>query len=398
VIPATGGVLATDSAPAGETLTAKLVSGTSHGTLTLDANGDGGFKYVPKANYVGTDSFVYKAVDSGGQSAEGTVKLTILAPPPVVATPAAGPVSAVAGVNTGPVVLATFTDPAGALALTYYSASIQWHDGSSPSAGAITFDISTQTFTVTGSHAYAKAGVDPAPTITILREGLSTTLGDTSSVAVKGDSITTAGTSLTGEEGRLVTGTIASFTDSKTTAKASQFKATINWGDGSAPTAGTIVSAGNGKFLVTGGHIYEADNQRFAVTVTIANSSGTGGTADSTAFVSAAPLDEAVAAPNFTVKSGTAFSNKVLGTFRDQDSGNTLAGVYSGTIDWGDATSSAARFKFKSATHNVGSFWQVLGSHTYAAKKAYTVTLTFFDTGNVTSFPSTVLTLKITAD
>jgi hypothetical protein len=375
------------------------VSGTSHGTLTLDANGDGGFKYVPKANYVGTDSFVYKAVDSGGQSAEGTVKLTILAPPPVVATPAAGPVSAVAGVNTGPVVLATFTDPAGALALTYYSASIQWHDGSSPSAGAITFDISTQTFTVTGSHAYAKAGVDPAPTITILREGLSTTLGDTSSVAVKGDSITTAGTSLTGEEGRLVTGTIASFTDSKTTAKASQFKATINWGDGTAPTAGTIVSNGNGKFHVTGTHAYaEEDNTPYPVTVTITNTTGTGAIADSSVHVYPSPLDEVAAVPNFTVKAGVQFSDRPLATFRDQDSLNTDSRVYQGTIDWGDGSSSVALFNRTKSTFNVGSYWQVLGRHTYTAKKTYDVTITFQDTGNIGSFPESVVSLKIKAD
>ena len=43
------------------TLTAALVGGPAHGTLTLNA--DGSFTYTPTANYNGTDSFTYKAND-----------------------------------------------------------------------------------------------------------------------------------------------------------------------------------------------------------------------------------------------------------------------------------------------------------------------------------------------
>ena len=45
-------------------LTAILVSGPAHGTLTLNA--DGSFSYTPDANYNGTDSFTYKASDGSG--------------------------------------------------------------------------------------------------------------------------------------------------------------------------------------------------------------------------------------------------------------------------------------------------------------------------------------------
>ena len=43
------GVLANDTDPDGDPLTAVLVTGPSHGTLTLNANGS--FTYTPAANY-----------------------------------------------------------------------------------------------------------------------------------------------------------------------------------------------------------------------------------------------------------------------------------------------------------------------------------------------------------
>ena len=55
------GVLANDTDPDGDPLTAVLVTGPSHGTLTLNANGS--FTYTPAANFTGTDSFTYRASD-----------------------------------------------------------------------------------------------------------------------------------------------------------------------------------------------------------------------------------------------------------------------------------------------------------------------------------------------
>src|SRR5207249_973325 len=57
------GVLANDVNPNGGDMTAQVVTGPAHGTLTL--NTDGSFNYAPAANYNGSDSFTYKAVASG---------------------------------------------------------------------------------------------------------------------------------------------------------------------------------------------------------------------------------------------------------------------------------------------------------------------------------------------
>src|SRR4030095_7824860 len=69
------GVLANDSDVDGDSLTAILVSQPTHGSLTLNPNG--GFSYVPAANYNGTDSYTYKANDGQADAGIATVRITI---------------------------------------------------------------------------------------------------------------------------------------------------------------------------------------------------------------------------------------------------------------------------------------------------------------------------------
>jgi VCBS repeat-containing protein len=79
------GVLANDSDPEGDGLTASLVSGPSNGTLLLQAGGS--FSYTPNAGFVGTDSFVYKASDGNGGADEATVTITVVATGPFLRLP-----------------------------------------------------------------------------------------------------------------------------------------------------------------------------------------------------------------------------------------------------------------------------------------------------------------------
>ncbi|MGE0862279.1 MAG: Ig-like domain-containing protein [Vicinamibacterales bacterium] len=55
------GILANDTDPDGDTMTAQLLEGPSHGTLTLNANGS--FTYEPAADFNGTDWFKYRSND-----------------------------------------------------------------------------------------------------------------------------------------------------------------------------------------------------------------------------------------------------------------------------------------------------------------------------------------------
>jgi len=68
------GVLANDSDPDGDSMTASLVSGPSSGTL--DFNSDGSFVYTPSASFFGSISFTYQ-VSAGGQTDTATVTIIV---------------------------------------------------------------------------------------------------------------------------------------------------------------------------------------------------------------------------------------------------------------------------------------------------------------------------------
>jgi uncharacterized repeat protein (TIGR01451 family) len=79
-ITALAGVLANDTDPDGDPLTANLVSSTSHGSLSF--NSDGSFDYTVNAGYQATDTFQYEACDgytppTGGCAAPTTVTITV---------------------------------------------------------------------------------------------------------------------------------------------------------------------------------------------------------------------------------------------------------------------------------------------------------------------------------
>ena len=64
-VPAPG-VLGNDYRPERQSLSAVLVTSTSHGTLSFQS--DGSFTYTPNANFVGTDTFTYYATDGTYES------------------------------------------------------------------------------------------------------------------------------------------------------------------------------------------------------------------------------------------------------------------------------------------------------------------------------------------
>lgn len=75
-VPAPG-VLGNDTDPDGDPLTAELVSGPAHGSLTLNPNGS--FSYTPAVGYSGADFFSYRAYDGTERSALATVGINVQA-------------------------------------------------------------------------------------------------------------------------------------------------------------------------------------------------------------------------------------------------------------------------------------------------------------------------------
>jgi choice-of-anchor C domain-containing protein len=83
--------------------------------------------------------------------------------------------------------------------------------------------------------------------------------------------------------GTAFTSPVATFTDSNVSAPATSFSATITWGDGTAPTTGTVTGSA-GSFTVGGTHTYAAHGT-YTVGVAIASSSGGSGSTSDTATV-----------------------------------------------------------------------------------------------------------------
>ncbi len=77
------GVLANDLPGQAAALTASLVSGPAHGSVTLAANGS--FTYTPAAGFQGSDSFVYQAGNGTSVSAATTVTVQVQNQAPVTA-------------------------------------------------------------------------------------------------------------------------------------------------------------------------------------------------------------------------------------------------------------------------------------------------------------------------
>ncbi len=124
------------------------------------------------------------------------------------------------------------------------------------------------------------------------------------------DTVPTGGFSFTGSTGNSVGGTVATITDPNTSATASAYSASINWGDGTTST-GTI-TGGSGSFNVAGNHSYStAGTYPVSVTITsVGTSQGSSTVADS-ATITAPPSPAVTGAPTVTGPNGAAFSGSV---------------------------------------------------------------------------------------
>jgi ELWxxDGT repeat protein len=164
-------------------------------------------------------------------------------------------------------VVATFADPAGAAA-TAYTATITWGDGHT-SAGSVAA-AGKGTYTVSGANTYARAGTF-AVSVKISKSGGGTvTATGTATVA---DSEWWAGRTFERVKlGQSAAPVLASLTDTNPLASASDFLATIAWGDGTT-SAGLLKVDPKGGFDVVGTHTYKAVGQ-YTLKVTITETGG----------------------------------------------------------------------------------------------------------------------------
>jgi 6-phosphogluconolactonase (cycloisomerase 2 family) len=142
------------------------------------------------------------------------------------------------------------------------AAAIDWGDGTA--ATSATFDSNGN---ATGSHTYAEEG-DYVGALTFSDACGGTTAPFKAYVA---DGALTPGLAVvSGVAGAPVNGTIAQFSDADPAGAPSDYAATIDWGDGSAHSAGSVIPAATSGFKVRGVHTY-ARGGAFQITVVISD-------------------------------------------------------------------------------------------------------------------------------
>src|SRR5262249_7089144 len=134
-------------------------------------------------------------------------------------------------------VVAGFTDSDTHAYAGEFTATIAWGDGTASSAGTVSADGSG--FDVNGSHTYNVAGSYPV-TLSIhdAQTGATVTAHSTAAVAPIPITIQPRNFAVTGNKN--FTGTAATFTDGDPRIDPTFYTATINWGDSTANSTGTI--------------------------------------------------------------------------------------------------------------------------------------------------------------
>ena len=137
------------------------------------------------------------------------------------------------------------------LPATGYLATVAWGDGLS-SAGVVAAATGGG-FGIAASHAYVEAGAYPVVVTLRDPDGPSLTAGSTAAIA----DAALIGVALSASSARNFSGTVAYFFDLDPQAPATNYWATIDWGDG-ASSAGSVQRAFLNLWQVVGAHRFKS--------------------------------------------------------------------------------------------------------------------------------------------
>src|SRR5262249_35074063 len=133
-------------------------------------------------------------------------------------------------------------------------------------------------FNVLGSHTYTDEFTNHTFTV-LVQDVDGATTSASASLSVADAPLTATSVNVTTFQGVPLNQVVATFTDANPLGVKADFTATIDWGDGTSPTAGTIGVSGN-SFTVTGSHAYGVAKS-YTATVTI---NDVGGASATTSF------------------------------------------------------------------------------------------------------------------
>jgi len=173
----------------------------------------------------------------------------------------------------------------------------------------------------------------------------------------------------------LVNVEVATFKDLTGAQPASNYIATIDWGDGSPTTRGTVVDLLNGSFSVFGSHTYVAQGT-YPISVKVVNGDGLNSVGHTSVDVADAPLTPSPV--TFFPTEGTRFSG-VVGSFTDANPFATESD-FTATIDWGDGVTTDGTL-----TALGGGQFTVSGMRLYQRQGVYPVRITVKDVGGAST-------------
>ena len=158
----------------GAATSVSLVTPPSHGVVVVSGLS---VTYTPLTGYTGSDSFVYHASNSAGDSADATVSLTIVAPTTVTIAPASG---ALPAATTGSAWSQTLSATGGSAPYTWtahglpagisLNAATGALSGTPTSAGSFTFSVTVKeagNVSATASYTLVVGAVTPGVTLAV---------------------------------------------------------------------------------------------------------------------------------------------------------------------------------------------------------------------------------------
>lgn len=333
-------------------------------TGTTDSSGHVTFTDANTYGIAGTDTITAVVTDAGGSREETVGSVSWQYSDNVSAS--GNDITGYSGEPLGSPTVSTFSDSHDTTTAGDWNASIDWGDGTT-TTGQVSG--SGGDYTVSGDHTYSTNGVYLVQ-VTITDPNLPTDTATTTATAtITQAPLTVKAGSITPTEGQQFSGQIATLTGGSTQAAATDYTATVDWGDGQTSTGKITGSAAN--FSISASHTY-AEAKTYTVTVKVVENANTSDKASdtTTATVSEAPIT--VTAHSFTTTLGRAYSGTVA-TFTDGDA-VTPASDYTATIEWGDGHTDTGTI-----TGGSGSF-TVSGSHTYASVGSFPVTVSVQET------------------